>query len=362
MKLKIYSDIKYFSKDAPLVPILYPFFGEPSREQSNSLWQTNVTFPAFEYFMTNSGSYFEMTSVQEADLIIFPNDLEFFNSKELIRNLMQLLELSKIFKKPTIGFFSGDCSHITLPIDVDISFRDSLYRSSRNSNQFLMPTWVEDLIGIYSNNQVPVRQKQKKPIIGFCGYSASKDIKFYLKSILYKLRSIGLKKKGTIPPYHTGHVIRTLILPRLQKSSLVDTNFVLRQQAGLVGQNSDDAKLYRYAFVKNMLNSDYILCCRGSGNHSNRLYETLCCGRIPIFVDTDCVLPLDFDIDWKKYCIYVKESEIKTIDQKIMDFHEKISPSEFVEMQQECRKFWKEKLSPEGFFSNLYCHLKMVEK
>ncbi|PAX59726.1 exostosin domain-containing protein, partial [Brunnivagina elsteri] len=312
MKLKIFSDKQYFSENAPLVPFLYPFLGTSSLDKTNSLWQSSITLPALENWTYTASSYFEMTSVEEANLIIFPNDLEFFGSEEVNHNLVKLLAIAKRLSKPVVVFFSGDCSHLPLPIDIDIdiSFRDSLYRSSRKSNQFLMPTWIEDLIPAYCDNQFQVRQKQKKPVIGFCGYTAPKDIKTYLKILLYKLRQILPKREGTIPPYHTGHVIRTLVLSNLNKSSLVETNFMLRPQAGLVGTSSNEAKSYRHAFVQNILNSDYILCCRGSGNHSNRLYETLCCGRIPVFIDTDCVLPLDFDINWKKYCVYVKENEI----------------------------------------------------
>lgn len=77
----------------------------------------------------------------------------------------------------------------------------------------------------------------------------------------------------------------------------------------------------RYEFVKNMQESDYIINCRGSGNYSHRLIETLCCGKIPIFIDTDCVLPYDSAINWKNYCIWVEENEVPFIAEKVLDFH-----------------------------------------
>jgi len=49
---------------------------------------------------------------------------------------------------------------------------------------------------------------------------------------------------------------------------------------------------------------------------SYRLYEALCCGRIPVFIDTDCVLPYDFMIDWKKYFVWVDQSELPLIAEK----------------------------------------------
>ena len=76
-----------------------------------------------------------------------------------------------------------------------------------------------------------------------------------------------------------------------------------------------------------------------------------------IFVNTDCVLPYDFAIDWKKYCVWVEESELSSIAEKVLDFHSKLSDREFVELQYECRNLWEKWLSPEGFFKNIYRHL-----
>lgn len=361
MRLKLFSDKQYFSLTAPLVPILYPFFGKPNAEASHQVWLANVTLPAFDPFVETASLYFEMVPIQDADLVVLPNDLEFSYLEEVKQNSIRLLELAKQYSKPTIGFFSSDCSHLKLPFEVDITFRDSLYRSSRNPNEFLMPTWIEDLVSRYADGQFRVRQKQEKAVVGFCGYAAPRgDLKTIAKTLLYKSRRMSSQRQQ-IPPYHTGHVIRTLALSRLKTSALVQTNFVIRNHAGLMGNNPTEASAYRKAYVENLINSDYILCCRGSGNHSNRLYETLCCGRIPVFIDTDCVLPLDFDIDWHQYCVYVKENELSRIDRKIAEFHQNIAPDEFVEMQRRCRTLWKEKISPKGFFSNLYQHLPRLE-
>jgi len=91
------------------------------------------------------------------------------------------------------------------------------------------------------------------------------------------------------------------------------------------------------------------------------LYETLSFGRIPIFINTDCVLPYDFAIDWKKYCVWVDESELPFIADKVADFHNALAPQEFEDLQYECRRMWEEWLSPEGFFDNFYRHLEMYK-
>ena len=105
-----------------------------------------------------------------------------------------------------------------------------------------------------------------------------------------------------------------------------------------------------------MLESDYALCVRGNGNFSYRLYETLCMGRIPVFVDTDCVLPLDFDIAWREHCVWVDETEIDRIGDRILEFHDSVDEGEFEERQRACRDLWETHISPQGFFSSFHRH------
>ena len=105
-----------------------------------------------------------------------------------------------------------------------------------------------------------------------------------------------------------------------------------------------------------MVGSDYVLCIRGAGNFSYRLYETLSCGRIPVFVDTDCVLPYERWIDWPSLGVWLPEKDLPRIAERVAAFHELLSPTEFRERQRACRRLWEEWLSPVGFFANFYRH------
>jgi len=161
---------------------------------------------------------------------------------------------------------------------------------------------------------------------------------------------------------NTDRFIRAAALQELSKSPLVETNFLIREQflggALLPSGEIDFAamQLVRSEFEQNMVESDYILCARGAGNFSYRLYETLSCGRIPVFVDTDCVLPYQTEIDWESYCVWVSAKDIKHIGEKVAEFHESLSEQMFANLQQECRRLWESYLSPEGFFQNFYKH------
>lgn len=80
------------------------------------------------------------------------------------------------------------------------------------------------------------------------------------------------------------------------------------------------------------------------------------CGRIPLLVDTDCVLPYDFIIDWGKLFPIVKKADILHIGDLLLEFHHSFSGNQFAERQQEIRKMWEDWISPKGFFSNLHKH------
>jgi hypothetical protein len=171
-------------------------------------------------------------------------------------------------------------------------------------------------------------------------------------------RSRWAGRAGIGRPDREGY-IRAEALDALDAHAEVDTNVVLRSTfwAGAAYVHDQDARRQaRLEYVRNMVESDYVLCVRGAGNFSYRLYETLSCGRIPVFIDTDCVLPFDFVVDWRDYCVWVDESEIDSIAEVVSAFHERLGEAEFTERQRRCRRFWEEYLSPFGFFANLHRH------
>ncbi len=361
MKLKIFSNREFLLNDSTLADILYPF-------ESNSLEKHQYSWlRPYDNYIKCGRSFFDMVSLEEADLVILPfnwADIRGWSwrskidkrKRELADRAIQFAQKAEQAGKPLVVFFSGDCSDEEIPIKNAKVFRVGPYRSTKKQNDFVAPAFVEDLVEHYLEGLLPIRQKREKPVVGFCGLAKQDSWKMKLKTIVYQ--GVMLTKQGRtgIPPYK-GEILRTKALGILANNPLVDTNFIIRDRS--VFLNNDDLnqkQKMRLEFVQNMAESDYILCCRGSGNCSIRLIETLCCGKIPIFIDTDCVLPYDFGIDWKKYCVWVDEKELPLLAEKVAEFHNNLSPLEFVDLQYECRRLWKEWLSPEGFFTNFYQH------
>ncbi|MFB2768844.1 exostosin family protein [Pelatocladus sp. BLCC-F211] len=357
MKLKIFSDLHYLPESSRPVTILQPFWSSPS-ENDVAPWSKSII-----HYANISHSLFEITSLEEADFAILPFDwldvrgntwTAKINNSAMCLGI-KFAEMVKQAQKPLVVFFSSDCSHEKIPIKDAFVFRQSLLASQRKPRDFAMNAVYEDLIEYYHENELPIRQKRAKPVVGFNGYAYKTPWKIKLKEIIHK---IGTLKNGgaSFLPYR-GHSLRMEAMEYLSKSPDIETNFVVRENMAFFEANDLQQKLkLRLEYLRNIVESDYIICCRGRGNFSIRLFETLCCGRIPIFIDTECILPYDFKIDWKKYCVWIDSKDLPQISQRVIEFHNNLSAQEFVDFQYECRQLWKEWLSTQGFFTNFWQH------
>lgn len=360
MKLKIFSDINYLPKGQLYEPILFPFWGKPSINDNVLKQGVYPWIDCFDNYIENAKRKFDFSSLEEADLVVLPVNWVHLISEEKMNTAINCLKQAIDLEKISVVFYGGDYSYKQLPIHCDLIFRQSMYASSRQKNDFAIPAWGEDIVKNNLNNQIIIRQKQSKATVGFCGFSAKNSFKTYAKSLRYEVEKIFHKQQT--PKYNIGYVLRRYGLNALSKSSLVETNFIFSDKPFFNADNANSQALVRQQYINNIFLSDYIFCCRGYGNFSFRFYEALSCGRIPVFVNSNCVLPYDFEIDWKKYCVWVEEDEIHLIAEKVAEFHEKLSPQEFIDLQYECRKIWEQRLSPEGFFCNLYRHLDVIAK
>ena len=73
-------------------------------------------------------------------------------------------------------------------------------------------------------------------------------------------------------------------------------------------------------------------------------------GRIPVFINTDCILPLNNQINWENHCVWVESDDYKAIVKKLNFFHERLSKYEFEKLQYSNRKLWADLLTFDGFY------------
>ncbi len=68
---------------------------------------------------------------------------------------------------------------------------------------------------------------------------------------------------------------------------------------------------YELEYARNIKQSEFVLCPRGGGTSSFRLFETMMLGRVPVIIADQWVAPRG--PDWDSFSVRVKEAELDTI-------------------------------------------------
>jgi len=375
-KLKIYTEIPEEHDNfggVSLAAILYPIY----KEVTPSLFGIRDSFAMrMAGLYEKNPSLFEASSLEDCDLVILPYDWQHIrgsswqpqinwnplnkSKKSAVAELAykankDLYQKAQKANKKSVIFFNGPRASEALPFKDAVVFRNSLYQKRRRPNDFVKPAFSEDIVNAHLDGEIKVRKKQADPVVGFCGLAKTMSAKNYPKLLAYYTYNLINLGYPDVSPY-SGEALRINAMEKLDNQPGIKTNYIVRKDSIFLGnQNASRAK-YRQEYIDNLVSSDYVICCRGSANTSYRLYETLCVGRIPIFINTDCGLPYDFIVDWKKYFVWVEEEELDRLPEKVLEFHNRLSDAEFVELQKELRQLWLKWLSPEGFFSNFFRH------
>jgi len=303
-------------------------------------------------------------NLYECDFILLPHVWHYYVRNSIEHEITKFQEKSREANKPLIIFNRSDYPS-NLSSEGLILLESSSYQSRREKtkSQILgLPPLISDYLKIYNHDKMTYREKGEKPVIGFCGQAGGSEFDFsrrYLNNLFQRMTYQIGKRPFEPAPFETTR-FRQNILSKLSQNPLVETDFIIRDRyrAGVKKSERTNDHITRLEFVNNILNTDYTVCVRGGGNFSVRFYETLCLGRIPIFINTDCILPFDDEIDYRKYCIWIEPSEIPYISEKVGEYHSSLSSQGFVEKQYECRNLWVNYFSLSGYYSHLMMKLR----
>lgn len=249
-------------------------------------------------------------NIEESDYVVIP-----CNFTTLIGASQNLLEHSELIKKAfhynkKILFFHGSDNDLPSKIDKKhgVIFRNSGFLSQHNSNIFGCPTFNK----FYRTEIL----KEKNISVSFCGSVKNEE--------------------------------RKKVFSQIKKYSYF--NYIEQQTWG-GGLGEENVKI----FYENLKENLYSLCIRGGGNFSFRLAETFMMGRIPILIDTDCILPFRGFIPYEKNTVYVTKENSKNftdIDSVIQEYHNFHTMEELIEIQKENVKIWYNYFTVDNAFYN----------
>ena len=87
-------------------------------------------------------------------------------------------------------------------------------------------------------------------------------------------------------------------------------------------------------YIVSICQSEFVLCPRGVSPTSQRLYDVLQLGAVPIYIYDESFLPYQESIDWKTLGIMIHESEIADIPSII----ERVSREEIIQYRKNIEK------------------------
>nr|WP_242692197.1 exostosin family protein [Aridibaculum aurantiacum] len=294
-----------------------------------------------------------VTSIEQSDVVVLLYEVGYYYKYKKLQELIAINNEAIKAGKTTICWIKGD-EGITPPLKNFHLYRLGGYKSKNKGNQFAVPVFIEDPLPKYFKDQLSFQPKTAKPVVGFCGQGKAG----LLKAGIDILR--GLKKRVDHfagRHYYDLEVLlsstyrRNQILDALEASQKVSSNFIrhTRYRAGMKTKESKEESSRQ--FFKNIQESQYILCYRGAGNFSVRLFETLASGRIPVIVLSDNNLPFESEINWQMFPL-VPADKCRNTANIISNFHDALSPEAFVALQQQARALYEEYLSYKGFMKH----------
>lgn len=261
------------------------------------------------FFVAQSSTY-QSASLEDCELVLY-HDL-YKDAKQVGKFLKQTSEKYKPLGKKVLIFIMLDDESDYGHFDNLILLRVSARASKLRDHEIILPYLWEGREEPY-----PLSPKSELPVIGFCGL-LSKHRK--------KLVNVFLKSKQ------------------------VSSDFLVRKK--FWGGKPHDKSLIN-EFFDNIENTQFTLSNRGAGNFSMRFYQVLSCGRIPVLVNTNMLLPFSDKIAWNEILIF--EDDAKTCLQRTLQIHEQGLTQE---LQLKCRQVYDDFLSPTVYFSQLIAEIK----
>ena len=217
-----------------------------------------------------------------------------------------------------------------------------------------MPYFVEHFGRRYG---ITPKAGERTVTVGYCGYATFKDSvrkwRAFGKHILQRLML--WLRFDRHPSVHTRGIFWRHQAMQLLQAGGVPCRFIVRPfYSGHRMSVTRDAGDIRREYVENLRECDIALCVRGDANASQRFYEALSASRIPLFLDTDCVLPLEEVISYDDFMIRVPSREIADIAHRAQTWGVEGAATSFLEKGKKARQAFETHLRLDRYFTLVF--------
>ncbi len=305
----------------------------------------------------------EIDDPSEADVLAVVHDWTALTAAE--RTDIEVT-IDALRPRPCVVWVNGD-RELDLRGDTIVQVQACGRRSvdHRVRDYLVFPTFLGDELATHFGGELTLRPWTPEPSVGFCGQGGRTpraEAGLAARKVLQRVRRV-MRRDAVLPEPLTSHLaLRHRALDRLAATPGIRTDFVVhdRYRAGVTDSAALADPLHdsKRRFFENVRGTDYTVCVRGGGNFSNRLYEVLCMGRIPIIVDSDMRLPYEDRTDWRSVGAWVPADDVDDIGRRLLEFHRALSADDFAALQQRSRSWWLEWANHEAFLGYLVGRLR----
>ena len=297
--------------------------------------------------------YTEVDSIENCQIAIYPRRAFNPETLEFDRGVIDAAQIAEKHQKPLIIDATCD-SDVAIDLPNAHILRCGLYKSIQRSFETECPFWSNYRSKVHLD-ALEISSKPKKPVIGFCGTTASigklsNMTKFYTPNIVAKhLLSQGKVASKFDIRMREGMSLklRETAIKLVASDKRLDSNFELTNHYQSYYCHDENNRItLEDLFVENTKRADYVLCVRGTGNYSGRFYMTLNAGRIPVVLDTDIVIPFEEQLNLVK----VPTRSLNRIGDIILEHFESTSEEDFKHLKAQNRQAYEQFLAPEKFF------------
>jgi len=154
------------------------------------------------------------------------------------------------------------------------------------------------------------------------------------------------------PIKNSSAIIRKFGLYNIE-NSFPNSEIITRRHYGGSSRLIESPISFREVFVDSIHNSDLVFTPRGDANGSQRFFETLSAGRIPIVPETGTKLPLDTASRSELFFLSCSTLSLD-IYETVMSWWSKLDNSDFKDIQFQNFKLYSDKLEYRKFITNFF--------
>ncbi|MGA3170989.1 MAG: exostosin family protein [Chthoniobacteraceae bacterium] len=134
---------------------------------------------------------------------------------------------------------------------------------------------------------------------------------------------------------------RILHSPGHPRARIVDTSAL-----DFFGVQTADIDLQKRRYAEIIARSKFVLCPRGAGPSSFRIFETMAAGRVPVVISDAWTAPMG--PDWEKCALFISERQAHRISRLIEE-----QEPRFPLMAEAARREWEQWFSPQVLFHRM---------